>query len=89
MISIYCLNHSFLTYANNVKDMLSNNNIFSVIINLEGHTLNKALREDKQLYRIIIGYYDVQNNNICIRDYNNQVYNMNINHLVDFIKNNA
>ncbi len=89
MISIYCLNPSFMNYANNIKDMLSNNNIFSVIINLEGHTLNKALREDKQLYRIIIGYYDVQNNNICIRDYNNQAYNMNINHLVDFIKNNA
>ncbi len=89
MISIYCLHHDFHNYANNVQNILFNNHILSEAKDLQNQSLNNALRNDTNLYKIIIGAYDVQNNNICIRNSSNEVFNLNINQLVDFINNNA
>jgi threonyl-tRNA synthetase len=87
MVPIYYLKHEYMDYANNVKNILLQNNVQAEIFHQGNLSLNKIVRTNPNAYIIIIGNFEITNNNVCIRKNLGQVDNIQLDQLVDYIEN--
>jgi hypothetical protein len=87
MVPIYYLKPEFMDYANNIKNILLQNNVQAEIFPQGNLTLNKIVRSNPDAYKILIGNFEVTYNAVCIRKNMGHADNIQLDQLVDYIEN--
>lgn len=87
MIPIYYAKPEHKDYANNIKNILLQNNVQTEIFHQGDLSLNKILRTNPNAYKIIIGHFEVTYNGVCIRKNLGHSENIKLDQLVDYIEN--
>lgn len=87
MVPIYYVKPEHMEYANNVKNILLQNNVQAEIFPQGNLSLNNIVRTNPNAYKIIIGHFEVTYNGVCIRKNLGHSENIQLDQLFNYIEN--